>query len=132
MANTQVKNQEQKQEQDQVQEQEQLPVQYGVRIHSLGTDGSILANASVNINGVFAIRGVKVMSSTKGPFVSLPSYRSSGGEYRDICFPCTKEARQDFDNAVMGAYQQALSHVQGQHQASAPDPFQEPGQSQTM
>lgn len=90
-----------------------------------------MANASVNINGTFAIRSVKVMASTKGPFVSLPSYKTRDGEYKDICFPCTKEARQEFNSAVMEAYQQALSQVQGQ-QAAAPDPFQQQSAGQSM
>ncbi len=96
-----------------------LPMRYDVRIYSLGTDGNTLANAGVNINGAFAIRGVKVVSGSKGPFVSMPSYRTGNGEYRDICFPCTKEARQEFDSAVLEAYQQALTQLP-QRQQGAP------------
>lgn len=126
------KNQAKASDREETQAREQLPIRYDVRIHSIKTDGSTLANASVNINGAFAIRGVKVMASTKGPFVSLPSYKTRDGEYRDICFPCTKEARQQFDSAVMDAYQQALSQVQGQQQAAVPDPFQQLTAGQTM
>jgi stage V sporulation protein G len=116
----------------QEQARNQLPIEYDVRIQSLRTGGSTLATASVNINGAFAIRGVKVMDSTKGPFVSLPGYKAGNGEYKDICFPCTKEARQQFDGAVMDAYQQALTQVRDQAQRSAPDPFQQQAQTQTM
>ncbi|MDD3778456.1 MAG: SpoVG family protein [Proteiniphilum sp.] len=103
-----------------------------MRILSIRTNGSTLATASVNINGAFAIRGVKVMDSSKGPFVSLPGYKAGNGEFKDICFPCTKEARQQFDGAVMDAYQQALTQVQSQSQRSAPDPFRQKTQTQTM
>ena len=51
-------------------QQQTLPMQYDVRIHSLRLDGNCRAHASVNINGCFAIRGVKVMESSKGLFVS--------------------------------------------------------------
>ncbi|MFR2963486.1 MAG: septation protein SpoVG family protein [Oscillospiraceae bacterium] len=44
----------------------------------------------MDINGVFAIRGVKVIRGEKGPFVAMPQYKDSHGDYRDICFPCTK------------------------------------------
>ena len=91
-------------------QQQTLPMQYDVRIHSLRLDGNCRAHASVNINGCFAIRGVKVMESSKGLFVSMPSYRAGNGEYKDICFPVTKEARQEFDNAVLDAYQHREQH----------------------
>lgn len=100
-------------------QQNTLPMQYDVRVHSLRLDGNCRAHASVNINGCFAVRGVKVMESSKGLFVSMPSYRAGNGEYKDICFPVTKEARQEFDSAVLNAYQQALSQ---QAVRTAPDP----------
>lgn len=103
------------------------PIAYDVRITSLNlTGGSQKASATVNLNGAFAVRGIKVMEGSKGLFVSMPSYKS-GNEYKDICFPCTKEERPRFDKAVMDAYQQAIQQVQTngaqapqQGQAAAP------------
>ena len=92
------------------------PTHYAVKIHSLRLEGSCRATASVNINGCFAVRGIKVMDSSKGLFVSMPSYRAGNGEYKDICFSCTKEARMEFDSAVLDAYQQALVQAQAQSQ----------------
>lgn len=57
------------------------PTHYSVKIHSLRPEGSCRATASVNINGCFAVRGIKVMDSSKGLFVSMPSYRAGNGEY---------------------------------------------------
>jgi len=112
-------------------QQQTLPMQYDVRIHSLRLDGNCRAHASVNINGCFAVRGVKVMESSRGLFVSMPSYKAGNGEYKDICFPCTKEARMEFDNAVISAYRQALSQGMSQSRQSAPDPTA-PQQAQEM
>ena len=89
---------------------EVLPMEMDVRIHSLSTSGNVLANASVTLNGCFAIRGVRVMDGEKGPFVSMPSYKGRDG-YKDICFPCTKEYRQQFQQTVLDAYQQALTQL---------------------
>lgn len=107
------------------------PTHYAVKIHSLHPEGSCRATASVNLNGCFAVRGVKIMDSAKGLFVSMPSYKANNGEYKDICFPCTKEARVEFDAAVLGAYQQALTQTQsqGQRGLEAPDPTQGPAYS---
>lgn len=82
-----------------------------VKIHSLHPENSRLADASVSLDGCFAIRGVKIVNGSKGPFVSMPSYKS-GEQYRDLCFPCTKEFKQEFDRAVLDAYQLQLTQVQ--------------------
>lgn len=107
-------------------EREALPTQVDVKIHALYASGSVLADASVDLNGCFAIRGVKVVQGTSGPFVSMPSYKGKGG-YKEVCFPCTKEFRQQFHQAVLDAYQQALTQVphrqqEGQSQEAPPAP----------
>ena len=85
---------------------------YDVKIHSIRPEGSCRATASVNVYGDFAVRGIKIMEGSKGLFISMPSYKAGNGEYKDICFPCTKGAKAEFDKAVLGAYQQALTQGQ--------------------
>ncbi|USF28532.1 Putative septation protein SpoVG [Firmicutes bacterium ASF500] len=107
-------------------QRETLPMQVDVKIHSLHASGPVLADASVNLNGCFAIRGVKVVEGSNGPFVSMPSYKGRDG-YKDICFPCTKEFHQQFHQAVLDAYQQTLAQIpqrqqKGQSQDAPPDP----------
>ncbi len=89
---------------------EVLPMQVDVKIHALHASGSVLADASVNLNGCFAIRGVKVVEGSSGPFVSMPGYKGKDG-YKDVCFPCTKEFRQQLHQAVLDAYQQTLDQI---------------------
>lgn len=91
-------------------QREALPMQVDVKIHSLHASGPVLADASVNLNGCFAVRGVKVVDGSNGPFVSMPSYKGRDG-YRDVCFPCTKEFHQQFHQAVLDAYQQSLTQL---------------------
>lgn len=106
----------------------QKPSKYDVKIHSIHLEGTLKANASVNISGDFAVRGIKVMEGSKGLFVSMPSYKVGNGEYKDICFPCTKEARIEFDKAVIGAYQQVLAQGQVAAQKQESSDQQEQGQ----
>ena len=89
------------------------PVTFDVRVYPVKDSKYTLANASVDINGVFAIR------SEKGPFVAMPQYKDSHGDYHDICFPCTKEARQQFNDAVLNAYEQSLGQAQQPDNAPA-------------
>ena len=92
----------------------ELPMEVHVKIYRPSVKDPILADASVNLNGCFAIRGIQVREGKNGPFVSMPS-RQVRGEYRDICFPCTAEFKQAFDQAVLSAYHMEL------HQAEAPE-----------
>ena len=104
----------------------QLPVNYDVRIQSQSFGGSALrGQASVSINNQFAIRKVSIMESSKGLFVSLPGFKANNGEFRDHCFPCTKESRAEFDKAVLDAYRQAITQNQAAGQGmEAPNPFE--------
>lgn len=107
-----------------------LPMKIDVKIGSIRPDGNVRAYASVNLNDCFAIRNVKIVDSTKGLFIAMPSYKAGSGEYKDICFPVTKEFREQLNQAVVDAYQQALTQSQAQgrqlmEQASQPE--QQPG-----
>lgn len=83
------------------------PMEVEVKIYRPSPKGPVLADASVTLNGCFAIRGIQIREGKNGPFVSMPS-RQVKGEYRDICFPCTKEFKQAFDQTVLEAYQMEL------------------------
>ena len=94
------------------------PTHYAVKIHSLRLEGSCRATASVNINGCFAVRGIKVMDSSKGLFVSMPqnSYTTENGEtrYSDVFHPITAQARTELYDKVLEAYEQKLEEGQEQ------------------
>lgn len=89
-----------------------LPMKVDVKIGSIRPESSVRAIASINLNDCFAIRNVKVVDSTKGLFVAMPSYKSGNGEYKDICFPVTAAFRQQLNDAVINAYHQALTQSQ--------------------
>ena len=99
---------------------ESLPMQIHVKIFRPSVKGPVLADASVNLNGCFAIRGIQIREGKNGPFVSMPS-RQVKGQYRDICFPCTAEFKQAFNHAVLGAYRMELHQGLDQHLEDAPE-----------
>jgi stage V sporulation protein G len=65
---------------------------------------SIVAFASANIAEVFAVNNIKVINSEKGLFVAMPQVKDGKGEFRDICFPITREFRQKLNDAILGEY----------------------------
>ena len=80
-------------------------------------------------NGQFAVHGIEVKRSAKGPFVQMPqvSYKSKGNTvYQDIFHPITAEARQALYDAVMERYQQARAEEKQQAQEEPED--EAPGQ----
>ena len=97
------------------------PMQISVKIYDPSKNGTELANATVTLNDCFAVRGIQIKEGKNGPFVSMPS-RLVKGEYKDYCFPCTKEFKREFDEAVLDAYHQQLSQKDGMQKDEAPAP----------
>jgi stage V sporulation protein G len=120
------------QEAAQASAEQPIPIKVDARIGSIRPEGNVRAYASVNLNDCFAIRNVKVVESSKGLFVAMPSYKAGNGEYKDICFPVTKEFREQLNNAVIDAYKQALTQSQQQTAADSPPFDQAPEQSTGM
>ena len=96
------------------------PTNIQVKIYRPSPKGPVLADASVTLNGCFAIRGIQIREGKNGPFVSMPS-RQVKGEYRDICFPCAPEFKQTFDQAVLEAYRMELDQGFSQRQNGIPE-----------
>lgn len=74
--------------------------------------GSTVAFAGVNINDAFAVNGIKVINGEKGMFVAMPGAKNKDGEYRDVAFPITAEARKQMCGVVLDAYAKAVEKSQ--------------------
>ena len=70
--------------------------------------GSILAFASADIGGCFAVTGIKIVEGKEGPFVAMPSQFGKDKQHHDICFPTTSAMREALNTAVMDAYMGVL------------------------
>jgi len=94
-------------------------------------EGGVRAYASATVDNCLAIRGIRVMEGREGLFVSMPS-RKAGNEYKEICFPVTKEFREQLHGSVLDAYQQAIAQNQTvqmykQEQTNEPQPGMQMG-----
>ena len=74
------------------------------------------AYASVTLDGMFAVHGLRVMESEKGRFVNMPStsYKDRDGntQYNDTFHAITKSAREAINQAVLNAYEFTLQQTQ--------------------
>ncbi len=71
-------------------------------------EGSLKANASILLNGVFKVTGIRIGISQKGNvFVSMPDYKTgrlddNGKDiYQDIAYPVTRQFRQELYDEVV-------------------------------
>ena len=92
-------------------------------------NATVKAYASVNIGGAFVIKDIAVVEGQKGIFARMPfrSYKTGSGDtkYSDIAFALTDEARQSLNNAVLGAYREAMEESEDE----LPDEDESPAQS---
>lgn len=78
------------------------------KVYPVKDAGKLLAFASVNLGGIFAVSNIRIYHSEEGPFISMPSSKGRDGRYHDICCPTTKEMREALHNAVLVAYEKAV------------------------
>ncbi len=78
-----------------------------VKITKIVDKEKMKAFATVSFDNGFLITGVKVLESQYGLYVGMPRIRKKSGEFKDVCFPITKEMRQEITKAVLAAYEEA-------------------------
>ena len=76
--------------------------------------GDTLAFAGIGLDGVVAIRGIRIINSDKGMFVSMPQSKGKDNQYYDVAFPLSGDLRKAISSAVLDGFkQQAAEHKQG-------------------
>ena len=79
-----------------------------VRVFPLSKkDSNLKAFASITLEDAVCITGIRIVEGKMGLFVSMPQSKDNDGEYHDIAFPITKEAREEIQDAVLDAYEDA-------------------------
>lgn len=83
-----------------------------VKIFKAKKRGAVLAYANVILDNKFIIRGITLLGSKKGRFISMPSRKLRDGErnYRDICHPLNNEVRTALTSAIFNAYDEFLKN----------------------
>lgn len=81
-----------------------------VRIRFVKKDDSKLkAVASITIDDCFVVHDIKVIDGTDGPFIAMPSRKTSDGEFKDIAHPLNTETRENLKNTILCAYREELA-----------------------
>ena len=75
-----------------------------VRIFPKQELGKTLAFANITIMDQFVVKNLRVVKGDKGIFIGMPSNKKKNGEYVDIFFPITQEARDYISKVIVDKY----------------------------
>ena len=85
-------------------------INIGVRAYPIDEPkNNVRAFASVSVDDLIAIRGIRVMDSEKGLFVTMPQSKDNDGDYHDIAFPINGDLRKDITAAVLAEYDRVMA-----------------------
>lgn len=91
-----------------------------VSLRQAGND-KLLAFANVTFDNAFAVRGIKIIQGTNGPFIAMPSRKMADGTFKDVAHPINSEARQMLEKAILAEYDKAVkSGGAAAHQGEIP------------
>lgn len=91
---------------------------YTIQVNEVkGKEGNIRAYANLVIDEVFKITNIAIIENQeKGQlFVSMPRYKTKKVDednrpiYSDICYPVTKEFREELYSAILTEYEKGKS-----------------------
>ncbi|NOZ60645.1 MAG: septation protein SpoVG [Calditrichaeota bacterium] len=75
---------------------------------TLRNEDKLKAFVNVTFDDQFVVRGMKVIKSANGFFISMPSRKMPDGTFRDIAHPITKEFREFIEKAILEKYNEKL------------------------
>jgi len=78
-----------------------------VRVFPLDNDNKdnrTRAFASLAVEDLIAIKGIRVVEGSKGLFVTMPQTRDQNDNYYDIAFPLTADLRKAVNKAILEEY----------------------------
>lgn len=79
-------------------------------------DSAVKAYASVTMDNMFVVHGLRVIETENGRFVNMPSTqytdRDGNKQYSDTFHAITKAARNAVNQAVLNAYEFKLQQIQ--------------------
>ena len=84
---------------------------YSVKVTPYTQEGSnVIGLARVYFEDCFVVNNITIIQGKENPFVSMPSYKTKEVDennkpvYRDVCYPVTKEFREQLYGAILETY----------------------------
>lgn len=76
-----------------------------IRLTKTNGEDKQLAYGSITFANAFVVNGIRVIKAASGEkYIAYPCRRNQNGEYKDICYPKTKELREEITLRVLAQY----------------------------
>ena len=71
--------------------------------------GNFKAYADITIGNAFMIHGFRILESTEGLFLTMPSKKGMDGKtYKDIAHPISVEMKNELEEIIFAKYRESL------------------------
>lgn len=78
---------------------------------TLRDDDKLKAFASITLDEMLVIRGLKIIEGANGTFVAMPSRRRKDGTFQDVAHPINRDTREWLEAQVITAYKEERTRV---------------------
>ena len=75
-----------------------------LRIRKVEGGGKLRAYVTVTFDDCFVVHNVKVIEGKTGPFIAMPSRKTSSGEYKDVDHPISPDFRNALQDKILSEY----------------------------
>jgi len=76
------------------------------------SDGkNTLGYAHITLGDTFVVKNLRIVKGKKGIFVGMPSNKTKRGDYIDIFFPITQEARVELTRIVLEQFRKEFPEL---------------------
>lgn len=79
---------------------------------TLRDDEKLKAFASITLDGMVVIRGLKIIEGGNGIFIAMPSRQRKDGTYQDVAHPINRDTREWLESQVIAAYKDEVRRPQ--------------------
>jgi stage V sporulation protein G len=69
--------------------------------------GKTLGFANITLMDKFVVKNLRIVQGEKGIFIGMPSCKRKNGDFIDLFFPITQEARELITTAIVRKYDEA-------------------------
>ncbi|GHU36122.1 hypothetical protein FACS1894105_05960 [Clostridia bacterium] len=93
-----------------------IDIKLDVRVYPISEPkGNTLAFATVSVEDLATISGIRVVQGEKGAFVTMPQSKDKDGEFHDIAFPINSDLRKELNKAVLDEYDEPTRDAEGKN-----------------
>ena len=75
-----------------------------IQVYARSDGRNTLGYAHITLGNTYVVKNLRIVKGKKGVFVGMPSNKTRRGEYIDVFFPITQEARIYLTKSIIEAF----------------------------